>query len=90
MQPELAAGHPALLKSCSALSAYQQMILPSPGSAEAMESGDVFQARFSPAAVIYKLTWWGTGECRPAVPEPCCLLLAWKLWHLSHSTQGQC
>lgn len=50
----------------------------SPGSAEAMESGNKFQARFSPVAVIYELTWWGTGECSPcgAGPELCPLLLA--------------
>lgn len=45
---------------------------PSSGSAEAMESGNQLQAGFSPLAVLYELTWGGTGECSScrAVPEP--------------------
>lgn len=33
------------------------------GSAEAMESGNKFQAGFGPVTFVYKFTWWGAGEC---------------------------
>lgn len=80
LQAWLAVGPPAPLKSfCSIFECISTDYVSSPGSAEAMESGNEFQARFSPVAVVYEFTWRGTGECSPrrAVPESWLLLLPW-------------
>lgn len=52
-----------------------------------MESGNKFQAGFSPVALIYKFTWWGAGECswlcfawHPKVPHKELLMDIFSFW----------